>query len=1408
MADSELPNAADGRPTIPDLYGESYFAQFAKKSWLHPTGSNSLKQEQLKTEIWDVLEKEGFSFRSLALLENLQFLEKCLWPLYSDSSTNFHVLLIILIGNVKTRERIRLWDHFSEKSHDFASLFRRVLSLSLDQSLSTVVHTHILTFIINSFSSLDCGIVRKECAPLVSVSIWHHLHSDLSRERIFEEHQQVRKAWRAAGKRYEAADDATKTKLRFERSWLVTMISDFIRRIHIATNNQSGNTIYCERFLEMLIDLESQLPTRRYVNTLLRDYNILAIIKTSLAYNDQENELFRDLFNLLRHFVYFPIHDYSGIPFTRPESSEAHYTALSRLQRISLKHFKAKLTILALSNYGSIEKRSDLENHFSSLSDTELKELCEYLGFKTSYPSLTSLVVDRNFLLEVLLLAHERRKPFQEVVKDLSILPTEVSLFEPSLLRNEVYNGSRPLAIPKLNLQYLSVGDFLWRSFILHRCESFFEIRKDIEDTITRIRPKIKQSTEGTKFEGFTKMALPISKTLILEVVPPRVGSDHPALVRAEVSFDISRLPEGILKGWDSLRPDDVVFLIAANPLDISETTESRIDEGNVAERLGLKFLRSAEVIQISDENGRPIRDFQDSRVDGQRNHSKGRIRRLQLKLDASNYKMDSELPKIKNRSVYESMNLIMRRKGRENNFKPVLQSIQSLTLSDVPMPSWLQGAFLGSGDPSKASYPNISSRIKSIDFCDTFLDWQHLIESFPGKSIGPPSNGPKSFEPPYVLKIDLADETQNNQRQLKKRRRDQIEPTKAPKETLVVSTYKIPNTGPYPTDTPNTNKIRFTPMQIEAILSGAQPGLTVIAGPPGTGKTDVATQIISNLYHNFPKQRILLIAHSNQALNQLFQKIIALDIDKRHLLRLGHGEEDLDSNSSWSKYGRVDSFLENRAQYLSEVDKLAANLSAPGAHGSSCETAGYFRSVYFQPAWLRFLDISNSSEATVDTITSAFPFHSYFSDAPQPIFPPGISEQEAKEIANGCYRHIDKIFSELENIQPFEILRTARDKANYLLVKEARVVAMTSTHAAMRRQEIANLGFHYENIVVEEAAQITEIENFIPLALQHPKEGELPLQRVILCGDHLQNSPIVQNLAFCQYANLEQSLFSRLVRLGVPVINLNKQGRARPSIADLYRWRYTGLGDLPQVESDAEFQRANAGFRYEYQFIEVDDYKGSGEREPTPHFIQNLGEAEYAVAIYQYMRLLGYPSSKISILTTYVGQQSLINDVLNHRCSQNSLFGMPKTCATVDKYQGEQNDYIILSLTRTNRVGYLRDIRRLTVALSRARLGLYILGRRNVFESCFELKAAFDILLKRPDKLQVTTREMFPTTRIFNDKVESTEIDGVEHLGQYVFEMTQAKVASLETRQNERDQVPEAEKMDANMSDNDSGEA
>ncbi|KAI1180416.1 hypothetical protein F4777DRAFT_598351 [Nemania sp. FL0916] len=1374
------------RPTAADLEGESEFAQLAKRHWLKTTSKSTrvkVKNDVVKKEIWDVLEKDGFGYRSLLVLEGLQTLESYLWPGYSEDASNFHVLLIALLTHVKARERLETWGLFEDRPAEFSSLFSRVLSMSLDHTLSLTLRTHLLNFIIFAFQSLDWTSVRKECAPLVSIAIWHNLSSDAKRETKLTQAPQLRKSWKAAGKRYESADDTTKARLRLERAWLYTLTLNFLRMLYVEPRTNEA-VLYCERFVEFVSDLLSQLPTRRYVNTLLQDLHILPALRLSPMLNDETNALLRDQYALLAHYVHFTIDDQTGAQYSRTEAYDRHCAELGKLQRIALRHFKEKLTVLALSNYASIDRRGDLENLLEVLTDDELMKIVSLLELRTGYPESVNVIADRRFLMEVMLSTFEKRKTFQETARDLSILPTEDSLFDESLVRTDNYDGSRPLALPKLKLQYLSVGDFLWRAFVLYRCESFYGIRKDIVDVVRRLRPEIRLSGE-TGFAGTSKMALPISRPSILEVVPPLVGEDKPSVVRAEISLDFRRLGDRIRREWDSLRPDDVVLLVAVDATAQTAATNGNSNSVSEANKLGIITVRTAEVAQILDDKGKSIRD-PSAYFNGTNRSS---TRRMQLRLDPKMHKEDMERVSKGRPDVYERINLIVRRSGRENNFKPVLESIRTLTLSEIPLASWLHENFLGYGNPAGATYKHLSNRASEVDFRDTFLDWQHLVASLPGKTIEPGSEVNSSFGPPYVLEsIDKPPEEVSSKAS-KKRRRDAEPDILAEIETYKVSTYKPPNPGPYPVDSPKLNSVRFTAAQIEAIMSGTQPGLTVIVGPPGTGKTDVATQIINNIYHNFPKQRTLLIAHSNQALNQLFAKIVALDIDERHLLRLGHGEEELDTEGNFSKHGRVESFLEIRDRYLLEVNRLAASIGAPGAHGNSAETAGYFNSVYVQPAWKKFTEIVNDNGSSAGDIIQAFPFHNFFSNAPQPLFPAEDDRSAVVDVAEGCYRHISKMFSELEDVQPFEILRRDRDKANYLLINEARIIAMTSTHAAMRRSEIASLGFHYDNVVMEEAAQITEIENFIPLAMQKPKNGQMALQRVVLCGDHYQNSPVIQSLAFRHYANLEQSLFSRLVRLGIPVITLDQQGRARPSIAALYQWRYPNLGNLPHVEGLPEFQVANAGFKYDYQFINVPDYKGHGEVEPTPHFIQNLGEAEYAVALYQYMRLLGYPASKISILTTYAGQRALVKDILAFRCENEAIFGMPKIVTTVDKYQGEQNDYVILSLTRTSRVGYLRDIRRLTVALSRARFGLYIVGRREVFEACYELRSAFELLLSRPDKLVLSTGEMWPSSRILAEedgKAAPNEavMESVEHLGQFVYEMTVAKVKQLRAQQ------------------------
>lgn len=116
----------------------------------------------------------------------------------------------------------------------------------------------------------------------------------------------------------------------------------------------------------------------------------------------------------------------------------------------------------------------------------------------------------------------------------------------------------------------------------------------------------------------------------------------------------------------------------------------------------------------------------------------------------------------------------------------------------------------------------------------------------------------------------------------------------------------------------------------------------------------------------------------------------------------------------------------------------------------------------------------------------------------------------------------------------------------------------------------------------------------------------------------------------------------------------------------------------------------------------------------------------------------------------------------------------------TVDNYQGQQNDYILLSLVRTKTVGHLRDVRRLVVALSRARLGLYIFARVDLFKNCFELAKAFDILTKRPLDLHIIPTENYDSSIRNYDKTpikQSFVITNMPDMVQFVYEFYQKKI-------------------------------
>ena len=194
----------------------------------------------------------------------------------------------------------------------------------------------------------------------------------------------------------------------------------------------------------------------------------------------------------------------------------------------------------------------------------------------------------------------------------------------------------------------------------------------------------------------------------------------------------MSKLADTVRQDWDALRQGDVVYLLAVDAPVTSRGLTNGHSKQSGEEAPEFLALRTAEVVQTLDESGRSIREPRPDQINGY--GSRPRLRRLIVNLDPLAFKIDGERKEKGRPDVYESLNVIVRKNQRENNFKQILETIQSLALSDVPAPAWLQEVFLGYGDPTSATYNRLPNQLKAIDFRDTFIDWQHLVDSFPGR--------------------------------------------------------------------------------------------------------------------------------------------------------------------------------------------------------------------------------------------------------------------------------------------------------------------------------------------------------------------------------------------------------------------------------------------------------------------------------------------------------------------------------------------------------------------------------------------------------------------------------------------------------------------------------------------------
>ncbi|PAA47594.1 hypothetical protein BOX15_Mlig026662g3 [Macrostomum lignano] len=286
-------------------------------------------------------------------------------------------------------------------------------------------------------------------------------------------------------------------------------------------------------------------------------------------------------------------------------------------------------------------------------------------------------------------------------------------------------------------------------------------------------------------------------------------------------------------------------------------------------------------------------------------------------------------------------------------------------------------------------------------------------------------------------------------------------------------------------------------------------------------------------------------------------------------------------------------------------------------------------------------------------------------------------------------------------------------------IVKSKRIVGMTITGASINKDLLTAV--KPAVILVEEAAEVGE-----PQLLSCLTDST---QHLILIGDHKQLRPQTESYELRIKYHLDVSMFERLINNGIAYDQLELQNRMRPEFSRLLKDIYPNLRDNLAVVSKHEqiLCLEKSMYFWTHSCPEISDRSYTNDE-----------EAQRAVQLACFLATVGgVEPAKITIIAMYRGQTALIRRYLKKRMmllgilppagpSAASAAGpeLPISVHTVDLYQGDENDVIIVSLVRSNRgsrLGFLKDLSRRCVAQSRARRGMYILGNADCLAGCQE---------------------------------------------------------------------------------------
>ena len=285
--------------------------------------------------------------------------------------------------------------------------------------------------------------------------------------------------------------------------------------------------------------------------------------------------------------------------------------------------------------------------------------------------------------------------------------------------------------------------------------------------------------------------------------------------------------------------------------------------------------------------------------------------------------------------------------------------------------------------------------------------------------------------------------------------------------------------------------------------------------------------------------------------------------------------------------------------------------------------------------------------------------------------------------------------------------------RINAQLFTEAHVIASTLVGSANRLLD----GMKFGTLFIDEGAQALEAACWIPIR----RAG-----RVIFAGDHCQLPPTVK----CYEA----------LKGGLGVTLMERIANEKPEVVTLLRTQYRMHEDIMRFSSDwfyhnlmvaaPEVQhRSILDLDLPMTWIDTGEIgklsegenENNSETQNAQLSILNTTEARLTLlALQAYFELIGRQRITderldVGIISPYRAQVQL----LRHLLRQNEYlkpFRRNITINTVDGFQGQERDIIVISLVRSNeegQIGFLRDLRRMNVAITRARMKVIILGDR-----------------------------------------------------------------------------------------------